>query len=262
MRPFYLFFILIALNFFFFIGGNNYRQKKANFLASKIFFPFFNSIKNFQDKRDLLQENYHLRKKLADSSLKLFNLQNYINKTKKISKINLRSNFDYIIAEVVGKGSVFYDNTLIIDKGKADGVKTNYPVIDFKGIIGKIISVGYDYSVVLPYSNSSFGLSVMLKKNNQQGILKSDAVGNVFVDYLDLNAEVSVGDTIVTSNLSEIFPTGFLVGRVKKIKISKDRMHKVADLEMFNNAGAVTTVIILKYKKDEYYEKAKQGIDS
>ena len=262
MRSIYLFIGLLLLNLFFFAGGKQARLKKADMLSKTLFYPFLSSVSNFKNKKKLEKENGLIIKKLTQTTIQLQLLQNQLKELQNVQNFDFDKNYDYQIARVVGKGSSFLEKTLIIDKGCNYGIKKNYPVIDFEGIIGKIIAVANGYSIVLPYTNSNFHLSVMLKKNSEQGILKSNSSGTVFVDYLSLGSEIALGDTIVTSNLSTVFPEGFPVGTIKKIMISKDRMHKIAELKMFNNPAAIRTVIVIKYEKGKNYEQELQKLNS
>ena len=236
------------------MGGKSARLKKSKFLSQTIFYPFVSIISDFKEKNRLETENKNLQNLIALSTIKINILRKKLTKYKETSNLDFDKNYNYTIASVVGYNNSFLDKTLLIDKGYDNHIKTDMPVLDYRGIIGKIISVGRNYSVVLPYTNSNFNLSVMVSKNDEQGILKSKIGGNVYVDYLPLDSEVSIGDTIITSNLSKIFPEGFPVGIVEKISISKDKMHETANLKMFNNPDALKSVIVLYYQKEKNYE--------
>jgi rod shape-determining protein MreC len=236
------------------MGGKNKRVKKADLFSGTVFYPFIENINNFRKNKDLMLENAMLKNTIAANTIKINILKTKLDKYKDISGLNLDKTYDYKIANVIGYQNSFLEKTLLIDKGYYDNIKKDMPVLDYLGIIGKIITVAKNYSVVLPYTNSNFHISVMISKNNEQGILKSKIGGEIYVDYLSLDSEISIGDTVITSNLSKIFPEGYPVGVVEKISISKDKMHKIAKLKMFNNPNALKTVVILFYQKEDNYE--------
>ena len=95
----------------------------------------------------------------------------------------------------------------------------------------------------------------MLKRNHLQGILSSDETGATFMKMLQLGSEINIGDTIVTSNISQIFPAGFSVGTVSKIREAADKVHIEAQVFPFENPERTEQLIVLLYKKDKNYEK-------
>jgi rod shape-determining protein MreC len=143
-------------------------------------------------------------------------------------------------------------STLLINKGNRAGISGQEPVISNNGIIGKIMQVTNDKSIILPYHHPSFKLAIMTKQEKVQGILESDASGNSYMAFLRLNDEISIGDTIVTSHLSTIFPKGYPVGKVTKILTTQSKVHKKALLQRFVEPERVNQVAILIKEKNEY----------
>ena len=256
MRSLALGIILLIINLILFIGNTDSRQKKANFFGKTIFYPFLYSVAEFKNNKILKKNNAVLQMKVANKTLEIRKLKSDIAKYSELTDITFSKDYNFKIAEVVGYSNSFTEKNIIVNFGANNGIEKDFPVVSTNGIVGKVILVASNYSIILPYTNPNFKLSVKISRNNEQGILTANGVGDVFVDYLPLDSEVSLGDTIVTSNLSKIFPQGFSVGIVEKILTSKDKMHKVAKLKKINNPYAITEVIIISYKEENYDEKS------
>ncbi|MDZ4181709.1 MAG: rod shape-determining protein MreC, partial [Candidatus Cloacimonadaceae bacterium] len=153
------------------------------------------------------------------------------------------------IAEVVGYSGQFQQRNLIVNKGRISGIKQESPVVSALGIVGKVISVSDTYCIVLPFSNPQFQIPVMDKSTSVQGILQSDLGGLITMGMIKLGSQVSVGDTIVTSNLSRLFPKGYPVGSISRIKESQDNLFISAELSPFTLVENLEHVFILKPEK-------------
>ncbi|MCD4820057.1 MAG: rod shape-determining protein MreC [Candidatus Cloacimonetes bacterium] len=160
----------------------------------------------------------------------------------------------FIIADVIGCQGDFHNHHLVIDKGKKYGLEMNYPVLTKGGIVGKIVNISNNYSIILPFDNPHFKLAVMTFNTKLQGLLETDLAGNSFMTLLLAGSEISLGDSIVTSNLSTIFPAEHFVGIVSKIQEAGDDVHMKVKLKSSIIPESLNKVAVLFYKKDLNYE--------
>jgi len=247
--------ILLSIAIILFLGNENQRIKKANFLSKTLYYPFINSIHKLDELFVVERKNRQLAQELTKEVLKNNLLEIKLQKFKNsVLSFPMRP-YDSVLAEIIASNGTFRNKNLIINKGKNSGIELDNPVISNKGIVGKIISVSRNYAVVLPFNHIDFKLGVMLKRNHLQGILSSDETGATFMKMLRLGSEINIGDTIVTSNISQIFPSGFSVGTVSKIREAADKVHIEAQVFPFENPARTEQLIVLLYKKDKNYEK-------
>jgi len=241
--------ILIFLSLLMLIGNTDNRVTKAGWLGNTVFFPFLHSLRAIESTRQLKQEAFSLRKKLAETTLEKLNLQNELKQYNGVFSIafDTGSN-DFELAEVIGYSGQYQERNLIVDKGLGSGIQIGSAVISATGIVGKIILVNADHSVILPFSNPKFQLPVMDSRTGVQGILQSDISGTVSMNLVKLGSEISVGDTIVTSNLSRLYPKSYPVGSIKRIRESQDNLFISADLSPFTLVENLEHVFILKKK--------------
>ena len=72
-------------------------------------------------------------------------------------------------------------------------------------------------------------------------------------------SDINLGDTIVTSNISTIFPKGYPVGTVTKLIEAPDKVYMNAEISTFVNSACLDQVIIIFYEKDKKYESESQN---
>ncbi|MCF7794004.1 MAG: rod shape-determining protein MreC [Candidatus Cloacimonetes bacterium] len=254
MKKKFLFFFYFALSLFLIIGGNEARQTKADFLSKTIFSPFVNSVNYIQSLFEVKQKNRLLSEQLAIQTKKIVNLENTIQEINN-SKIEYDvENYSYVLADVVGFSGIYFERNLIVNKGILNDVLRNSPVVSNKGVVGKVITSSMNYSIILPLNNPAFKLSVMSKRNKLQGILESDIYGDSYMNLIKLGSDIAVGDTIITSNVSTIFPKGYPVGVITRLKESPDQVYMSAKLRPFVDPASLDQVIILQFTKDLKYE--------
>ena len=117
-----------------------------------------------------------------------------------------------VVSSTINRGH----NLIVINRGAEAGMKKDMGVMSARGVVGIVSSVSQGYSVVVPLINPSLKLSCKLKRTNHFGYLTWDSPGSVTSRLTDLpsHVRVNVGDTIVTSGYSSVFPPNLYVGRV------------------------------------------------
>jgi len=250
----FTFFSYLILSFILIAGGNEARYKKAVFLSKFVFYPFINSIEKINSLFDIREKNKILAEQLALQIQKSVALENRLDRLQSTSLQFETEYHDFIMADIIGYTGVFQERNLIIDKGTINNVKLNSPVISSVGIVGRIILTTLNYSVILPLNHTDFKLGVMGKRSHLQGILESDAYGNSYMNLLKLGSDIAVGDTIITSNISTIFPKGFPVGVITRLRETPDQVYMYAHLQTFIDPTGLDQVIVLNYQKEMNYE--------
>ncbi len=248
------FLIYIFLSIILFSGNSEQKLAKANFLNRTLYYPFISFVTKIEELFGIAEENKYLANQLATKVLSVNRLRSKLEQIKDLKLEFEVDDFDFILADIIAHSGNFQEKNFIINKGRKDEIKINYPVISHRGIVGKIINASQNYSVVLPFNHSSFKLSVNTKKNKHMGLLESDIYGNIVMSFIKLGSDITLGDTIVTSNISNIFPEGFPVGVVNSLYESQDRTHMNASIHPFADTSSMDRVIVLFYEKDKNYE--------
>ena len=139
---------------------------------------------------------------------------------------NALEGYDIIPATVTSNTITKANNYIVIDKGEADGVRSEMGVVGGGGIVGIVYLTEKHYSLVIPILNSKSSRSCRIRGHNFFGYLSWNG-GHPLVAYLNdvpRYARFKVGDYVETSGYSSVFPPGLFVGKILSIEDSRDGM--------------------------------------
>ncbi|MFC1867453.1 rod shape-determining protein MreC [Thermodesulfobacteriota bacterium] len=131
-----------------------------------------------------------------------------------------------LAAQVIGRDPTGWFKSVIIDKGKNSGIKVNMPVVNAKGVVGRLVSVSYNYAKVLLVIDQNSAVDCIIQRSRDNGIVKGLSSKLCVLDYLLKTSDVRVGDMVVTSGLGRVFPKGIPVGEVIDVKDSPGELFK------------------------------------
>lgn len=185
-------------------------------------------------------------------------LNNEIKELKSLLDLNtIISDYNSINATVINRNVGFWYNTITIDKGSHNGIKEGYAVVVNDGLIGKIVSVSEFSSTVklLTSDELSNKISVKINKDGKSiyGLLASyNSKKNVYVieGISDID-ELEVGSYVTTTGLSELFPSGILIGTIKKVTLDNYGLTKVVEVTPSVDFEDITYVSVLKREVQE-----------
>ena len=170
-----------------------------------------------------------------------------------------KSGYIYTSAKIVSATVNRTKNFITINKGKEHGVSQEMGVIGPNGVVGIVFSSSDRYSSVMPIINANTKISVKLSKNNYFGSLtwSGHDVNVANVSEIPGYVDVKVGDLIVTSGYSAIFPEGIPVGKVKSF--TKDESTKFYEIIVelftdFNNLSYVYVIENVNYLEEKKME--------
>jgi rod shape-determining protein MreC len=123
-----------------------------------------------------------------------------------------------VAANVVGVDIAPWVATLTVNRGSKDGVGPGMVVLGGAGVLGQVVDSALYFSKVLLLSDSNSAVSAIIQRNRVQGILKGVGSGKSRLVYVDKEADVEVGDAVVTSGLDGVFPKGLLLGEVNAVE--------------------------------------------
>lgn len=115
-------------------------------------------------------------------------------------------------------------NAVVIDLGKEDGMRLNLPVVTPEGLVGKIFKVNQKTSNVQLMLDHNFSVSARTQRSRVLGIVTGDAVRGLEMTGVSRNADVVMGDVIVTSDSSALFPPGVRIGVVDETSVDQSTL--------------------------------------
>lgn len=185
--------------------GNFFKESSEAVVSYKAILEENRTLKNEYVKYDMLlmynkelsEENERLREILKMKEEKKLNI--------KVAKVNFRN------------PNNIYER-FYIDLGKKDGIKKNYIVLAGENLIGKIGKVYDDYSIVDMITGENYSVS-SLTENNNLGIVRgsNEGDGTLYFEANTFQENISVGEKIYTSGISEIYPKDIYLGKVSEV---------------------------------------------
>ena len=173
-------------------------------------------------------ENDELRKLLAQSeqhSAKIEALEKELKEKNELMGIKVTNNYQKVYADIINRNPEIYNNQITINVGSNDGVKLDNAVISSKGLIGKVIEVNENTSRVRLLTSqdqlSKVSVQVHIRDNTSiHGYLEQYdlELGCYIVRLFTNNADIKVNQTITTSGVGGVFPSGLFVGKIYQIQ--------------------------------------------
>lgn len=133
--------------------------------------------------------------------------------------LGLRDTYDFetVAARIVSRSSNAWERVITIDKGSASNITVGLPVMGPTGVIGQVISTTPVSAEIRLISDPLSGVSVLLQSSRAQGIVKGSLEGLLYMENIDADAAVQVGDVVITSGLGGSYFRGLMVGTVAKV---------------------------------------------
>jgi rod shape-determining protein MreC len=213
-----------------------------------------NTLGTIQQYRTLKTENEILRERLAllsyDNSLyKEAFLEN--DRLRNLLEFKRKSKFDLISVNLIRKNYLGLSHSFNLNVGSDDGIKVNMPVVSSEGLIGNIVFLSSNNSVVQVMDDINFRVSGMIQRSRVTGIVQPDQNSYLRFEYVPLIEDVIEGDVIVTSGYSDIFPEGVEIGIVRNISDSANGLFKLIYITPSVDLANVEDAFIIKNSQIE-----------
>ncbi len=148
-------------------------------------------------------------------------------------------------------------NFFTLDKGSADGIAPHMGIITPKGVVGIVRQVSENYSVAMSLLNSQMRVSVAIKRTGYFGTMSWQGKNPLVMDLDDIpkHADLIVGDTLMTSGYSAIFPPGLQLGILRDFKIEPGSNFYSARVELGEDISRLNYIYVLNHlEKPEILE--------
>lgn len=160
-------------------------------------------------------------------------------------------NLQSTAACIIGTTGDAWSQTVTIDKGSANGFEIGMPVCNSGGVIGQIIEVSAATSTVRLINDENSGVSAMVQSTRAQGILQGQPDGTLMLSYVPADADVKVGDVIITSGLGGRFPKGLPLGTVSSVSRAANATYYTIVVRAISTAESNEEVLVITSLTDE-----------
>ena len=229
-------------------------MNSANHISGNIY-EKYNSIINYFSlssvNRELAQENARLRMALTVTGTDSLKIQESI-----YGHNGLQGDFNFIVAKVINNSVHKQYNYITLDKGSKHGVRPDMGIATVNGVVGVVINVSESFSTAISLLNLRWNVSARLKRNNYFGSLSWDGKDYQYAQFNEIpfHVDLEVGDTIVTSGFSTIFPEGIMLGKIESFsKEGGDNFYNIR-VKLFVDFKSLAYVEIIESKKRDEVE--------
>lgn len=201
----------------------------------------------------LAAENARLKRKVDVLSLVSSELEEVCDTTMAM--------YDYYSAKIIKNSFAQRDNILLIDKGSKQGIESGMGVFTANGIIGIVKNTSPNYSNVVSILNSQSKISVSVRSKGYFGTLSWPGFQANYHEILDLpkHAGIEIGDTIITSGYSSIFPEGIMIGKIDEFEVESGSNFYSISVELFEDMTKTKYVYILNNQHKEELEELQNS---
>lgn len=242
-----------------------------NAVAGYVFVPMQNGINNagswlskkvndFRTLSEVLEENEQLKQQVADltvdnTSLKLekYELENY----RKLLELDEKyPAYEKVAASVIAMDSVNWFDSFTINRGSKDGIEVGMNVIAGGGLVGIVTDVGPNYAKVRSIIDDTSKVSAMVTSTQTNFIVSgnlqtvnSDGV-ITFSGLKDKDNQVSIGDQVVTSYVSDQYQQGILIGYIATLEEESNNLTKSGTITPIVDFEHIQEVFVILNKKE------------
>lgn len=250
------FFTFLLLEFFcaWLIVVNNQYQGASFFNSANSFVAsvngFSQNTKEYFSLREantrLAQENTQLRTKLEQ-----FNQAALQNDTIGPADSMVIKRFDFISAKVVNNSIHQQSNFITLNRGSADGIEPGMAVINDLGVVGKVKITSEHFSVITSLLNVDIMVSALMKRTGYFGTVQwggGDTPDPDFVKlkFIPLHVKPTIGDTIVTSGYSGVFPEGVMIGTIASVNQGRDNSFHDIDVKLSQDFRKLSYATVIR----------------
>lgn len=232
--------------------------------VSKAVDDFINGFTSYQKTRT---ENKNLKKQVAGLETELNRYKEF-----EIKNIQLRDLLDFkqanagkyemVTASVISRDPSNWLRRITIDRGSADGLKKDMPVVTQDGLIGKILQVSKHTSdVILILDTTGSGVGGKVQLTRTFGVVEgvADDFNYLRMIHLPRDAAIRENQTIVTSGLGSVYPKDIPIGRVIKIQAESNGILKYALIKPYADFDRLEDVFVVKSVAPNMYETPQGG---
>ena len=153
--------------------------------------------------------------------------------------------YAYVAANVIGKNLQLLRNTITLDVGEGNGVRTNMPVVTDNGLAGKVVATGGRYAVAQILLHKDIRVSAKIQRSRVDGIVRWDGGTTLMLHNVAKALDVRPGDVVITSEYSSIFPSGIRIGVVTKTRPVEGSLFQAVEIAPGVDFGRMEEVLVI-----------------
>ena len=227
------------------------------------------TVTSARNKTSLKEENEALKQQIAELTNQNRKLSLYETENERLSALlkiaQKYPDYESVGAKIIAKDPGVWYDSFTINKGTSKSIGANMVLIAPEGLVGKVLESGVTFSKAQSILDSRSSVPAMSVRTGDLGVVKGNYTlanrGLCKMEYIDGDAEIMVGDEIVTSQLSDIYPEGLAIGKVSEIETDTNGLTKYAVIEPYVDFKHLDTLLVLDKTKTTA-SKTQQDADA
>ena len=165
----------------------------------------------------------------------------------------------YVTARVIAEEGNAFSHSLIAYTGGSKNVKKGQVVLSDNGVIGRIEQVGKMYSKIILITDINSKIPVIVERTRVRGILSGDNTSIPKLVFIPLDAELSIGDRVVTSGVAGVFPPGLPIGKVSSVEKNNIKIKTFGNLDRLEYVKIVDYGLADMLQQEEIIQPEQTG---
>ncbi len=179
-------------------------------------------------RRSLIEDNRRLRdevRELRRRTMEAWQLEQDLERLSRALEYERIELGPVRLADVVFIDHRPFLRTLVLRTG--GGAEQNQPVVSADGLVGRVVLVQGPYAKVQLVTDRAASVGVMIERTRRQGVVRGAGARGLDLDFVPLQAEVKVGDRVITAGIDGIYPRGLPVGTVVEVAPGSELFHRI-----------------------------------
>jgi rod shape-determining protein MreC len=206
---------------------------------------------------DLMAENEDLKDQIERLNTKISSMENNLSELDALRDLlkmkEVYPDYDMVGARIISKEAGNWYHSFIIDKGSYDGIKKDMNVIYDNGLVGIVTDVSANNATVRAIIDDTSSVSGMLSKSTELCIVNGDLKlyedGLLEVEMISKDAQVTAGDEVVTSYISDKYLPGLVIGYISEVSMDSSNLSQNAKITPKVSFDNITNVMVITQLK-------------
>jgi rod shape-determining protein MreC len=212
--------------------------------------PVADVVANYGDVSDLTRENDSLRAENERLQAEIALLREEASRQEELERLletrNALADQTFAVASVIARDSSNLRRRIAIDVGREDGVKKGMPVVtEGSTLVGTISEVADGHSWVTLVTDVDSAVSALLLESRAEGVLTGSYSRQLKLDFVEQNATVNEGDTVLTSGLNGTYPKDLVIGKVTGVGANRQELFRSVIVEPLASLSRLETVLVM-----------------
>ena len=202
-----------------------------------------------QDIREIREQNIGLEAENARLQAQIVELQQQLVEYEILSALlefaRANPEHQYIGASVIGRDPSPFLNYIIINRGSDDGLQRGMPVVTQNGLAGRVVQVTASSARVSLITDPATNINVRVEPSRSAAVLAGSITGDISLEQIPQDAEVSPGNLILTSGLGGNYPANIIVGQVTSVRSRENALFQSASVQPVTDFSDLSIVLVI-----------------